>query len=825
MPDWYFLKPTATRNVVRDPAAAGPDPSSTWTVINGGTMTVNAANCLFGNKSYYFVGAAAGDGVRFLLDGPLSNNHHVVTMYAKASSAWEWSLDNTNWHEPSVHLSVGQWVRYYHKFSYSEANGSSELRIRQKDAAALYAYMDGLQVEENPGSDYGTFFLCEGEQPGCYWESTPFFGSSIREASVRSGGLLTPFTDFNFLVGQVAGAGTTPVNINIADYADLPGGELTGVERGTKKINLTGPFMGDEGGTFHRGRGELLVHLLPDNYPKVDGKYQPLILVYTGADDMKWIAVHYAGGLEGSWDHTVQNIKCHEPTTIRFVAPDPVWRHIGNYMVNIDDAAYGEVDVFHAASKQDDAWGDMGLTSIATWNAWNAGVYTPWNNRVVFAGDFTNLNGIADADYIACYIPSTKSWYALDGAIPTPDNIIYGMLTVPGDLLYVVGWSTTQAKRFMEWDPYGGGGSGYWNNVAGGFNGIGRCLAYHDLKMYVGGDFTILDPGGSSVAANRVAEYDMPVLAPGRAMGTGFNTGCYTLAVGLDGTVYAGGAFTADGGSGTIPLNHAAQWDGSAWSQLGNGFDDNVLAMVVGPTGLLYAGGDFTQAGDVETNHIACWNGAGWTEVGGGTNGKVRGINFDKDGNLWVWGDFTQVGGRDVSNGLAVWNGSTWLTPLTRFHTSTTTAVHVVVHNPRTGDVYIGHDSYGYMKCPVPVSIPDIGTAKAYPRFIFQCNGEEDVNQILGIENHLTGGLLNLDRIVHPGERIWLDVAPGVQSLVSRERGRLTTGIVPGADLDDQAFLPQEQKVSIWTDRLSASIPPDFSIWIEWEAAWDSVDS
>ena len=49
---------------------------------------------------------------------------------------------------------------------------------------------------------------------------------------------------------------------------------------------------------------------------------------------------------------------------------------------------------------------------------------------------------------------------------------------------------------------------------------------------------------------------------------SGMNSTVHALAVGPDGSLYAGGAFSTAGGT---PANYIARWDGSAWRSLGSG--------------------------------------------------------------------------------------------------------------------------------------------------------------------------------------------------------------------------------------------------------------
>jgi ribosomal protein L27 len=135
------------------------------------------------------------------------------------------------------------------------------------------------------------------------------------------------------------------------------------------------------------------------------------------------------------------------------------------------------------------------------------------------------------------------------------------------------------------------------------------------------------------------------------------------LAVGPDGSLYAGGDFTTAGG---VPTNYIARWDGSQWHPLGSGVgggdDPRVHALAFGPDGSLYAGGYFTTAGGVAANSIARWDGFQWYPLDGGTGGaypSVSALAVGPDGSLYAGGRFTTAGGV-AANDIARWDGVQW---------------------------------------------------------------------------------------------------------------------------------------------------------------------
>jgi hypothetical protein len=127
--------------------------------------------------------------------------------------------------------------------------------------------------------------------------------------------------------------------------------------------------------------------------------------------------------------------------------------------------------------------------------------------------------------------------------------------------------------------------------------------------------------------------------------------GVEALAVGADGTLYAGGRFTEAGGA---PADYIARWDGTSWSALGSGMNDTVLALAVGPDGTLYAGGLFTTAGGVPIPYVARWDGTSWSALGSGVNAAVWALATLAEGDLYVGGDFSEAGDK-VSYYIGRW--------------------------------------------------------------------------------------------------------------------------------------------------------------------------
>lgn len=200
---------------------------------------------------------------------------------------------------------------------------------------------------------------------------------------------------------------------------------------------------------------------------------------------------------------------------------------------------------------------------------------------------------------------------------------------------------------------------GTWSEVGTGVSaggGVFDIVIGLDGKVYAAGAFTSM----AGVAnTSRIAYWDG---TSWNAMGTGAAGGTVdTLAVGPDGKIYAGGAFTSMGG--VANTSRIAYWDGSAWNAMGTGASSNsVNTILVGVDGTVYAGGNFALMGGVaNTVRIAKWNGSAWSAMGtGASSNNVLTLAQALNGDIYAAGSFALMGGVANTVSIAKWNGSTW---------------------------------------------------------------------------------------------------------------------------------------------------------------------
>jgi hypothetical protein len=179
------------------------------------------------------------------------------------------------------------------------------------------------------------------------------------------------------------------------------------------------------------------------------------------------------------------------------------------------------------------------------------------------------------------YPPGSGPWTAMTGIVRF-DGSTWHALEHPGTVAHGPGRSVATAAR-RSCRPY----------VAGDFQVIEDSLVSHVGRLEADGSFT-------AVTASSTLDFGPPVLA-----------------VGLDGTVYAGASwftiYDAAGGSTRAPL---ARTTSGEWAPFGTfSSSASVHALSVAQDGSLYVGGSFIESTTGES-HFVRRDGAAWRAVG-----------------------------------------------------------------------------------------------------------------------------------------------------------------------------------------------------------------
>lgn len=242
-------------------------------------------------------------------------------------------------------------------------------------------------------------------------------------------------------------------------------------------------------------------------------------------------------------------------------------------------------------------------------------------------------------------------WREVPGA---PDGTLVGALesfgtgvVVAGDFLSVGGQA---ARSIASWDGTA------WSTFASGLEGEVFDLAVFQGELVAAGNFT--QAGGQPIVG--IARWNGAQWQPvgGSAAGPISNT-VWTLGLGPDGRLYAGGDFDSIGG---VALRGVAAWDGVSWSPVG------AFGEVIGSVkalewyqGRLYAGGSIDFSSSTNEN-VVVFDGTSWSSTGGIPDWSIAStVNALEEfgGFLYAGGNFVEAGGAQAV-GIARFDGSTW---------------------------------------------------------------------------------------------------------------------------------------------------------------------
>ncbi len=267
---------------------------------------------------------------------------------------------------------------------------------------------------------------------------------------------------------------------------------------------------------------------------------------------------------------------------------------------HVEDIAFDNSGDLYVAGVFTDAGGDADCDYIAAWSgsAWEceAGIgLNAWTNDLLFdgsdniyaTGDFTDAGGDTDCDRVA-------KWTGSAWDCPTAMAITSGsgrVLAFDGTDLIVGGvfsngGGNSNCDNIAKWT-----GSAYDCDFTLGLNGGVLDMVVSGDDIYIVGSF---ENAGSNVNCDYIAigdgsTYDCP-------FAFGLSSVGRAIAIGPDGTLYAGGEFVNAGGD--ADADSAAFWNGYEWEWPGDmGFADRVFALLLDGASL-YAGGTFTDGGD-----------------------------------------------------------------------------------------------------------------------------------------------------------------------------------------------------------------------------------
>lgn len=795
-----ILVPDSTVNYVKNPS---PRYDLTGYTLVGSTITRTLDRSRFSIASVKVetAGAALHEGVFYRVSDLVGISDFItVSVYVRGAGKVRLRLINNpsgaEWFTAPFTLDDDRW----HRLEISgNSTGSDDMRLYVETdnlaAAVNTFYVDGLQMERK---SYATTY-CDGEQEGCRWNITAYATASSRDATSRAGGRWVPLAgpcrpDNNLYVTVLGGFGMPKIDNQTQPWSNSSGSFFQNykVQDRTltlsffaKKQDLT-PSQPPDPVVLHELRQQLIDIIKPDK--TVGGEAFLFEYSTTESDRPLYIRARYDAGLEGSWDVRNQWVNAFP---LRLLCVDPFWFEDDQEVASLGIKTTASSPTSSVFSKIDNIWTEIKQPAGTKLGpAVNCFAEGP-NGIIYFGGSFTTPAGISAG--IAKWDGQTFSSVGPSGVGALTQ--IFGLAVGPDGTLYATGDFTTiggvACNRVAKYNPV----TNAWSALGTGLNGTGNsvCVAPNG-QVYVGGIFTTA--GG--VTCQQIARWDG---SQWRTVGatSGFDGNWVRVLVNAgDGrTIYVGGEFVTSNG-GSVTYNRVASIDTTTnlISRLGYGVNGNVRAMTVGLDGTIYIGGDFTASSAPSAaplSIVARYSGGQlWLPMGAGLDfsgsgaGTVIGMATGVNGQIYAVGNFDLSGVKRVPR-IITWYGEVW-NPSEIWYENTS-GINAVF-SAQNGDIFVALGSSSIpVISPATSTINNTGTAAVFPLLYYTGPGT-----IRYLENLKTLQLIYLDLIVLAGEEIFIDFAKG--EIFSTFRGEIPYVILPGSEIRSIYLVPGDNAIS-----------------------------
>jgi hypothetical protein len=786
---WSLVYPVATTNLVLNPSA---EITGNFAALGAATVTREAENQYRGVYSYKIVTtAAADDGIDLVILATAAGTViHYVSFRVTGGTAPAVLHVSTDAGAHTNHAAVlftdGTVTHYGVQIPAAEANASVSLHITQEAAAIKTFWIDAIQCE--PLSTWTTYV--DGDEPGCVWTGTAHGSASTRPDHERSGGYVYDLaTQYSAYVEEpITGMGSPTKESIMEPRAMMDGMVWQGTRAAMRIIGLTVSIAGTTLANFYSKKKAFMSaisrHLVVP--------MQPVTFWYSGAGKIVTIRAFVESGDEGG-----VMAGFYERITLNLLAAeDPYWEELLEQTPTTNAQTTLAVEQM-VAYRPSQPWN----TTTGYWDALGAPeldsggpgtiAYSIAKDRfgnLFVGGLFTNLNGIAAADYIAMRSPAGV-WSALGAgagaAVIAMACDAMGNVYVADD--YISMWN----------------GAAFANLAGGADSNVRAILVASNGAVYIGGDFSHVSTAVPADVANTggIAKWNGGAWS---AMGTGIPTaGIQAIAEGADGAIYVGGSFTDAGG--VAAADYIAKWNGTAWSSVGV-FNGTVYALAAFG-GSIYAVGNFTAIDGVSIMRAAVYNGSGWLPLGTGLNAAGHSVVVTASGLVYVGGGFTSAGGITVADRVAVWNGTSWAAlPI---DLPGTPYVYALLADG--DDIYLGFDTEGSatiygLNATVPGYIVNSGTAPCYPVITIACTVATATLQ--EVANATTNQTLRFNKTMQPGETITIDCRPGREDVRSNFPSPNGSQVALGqpSDLGNFCLLPGNNKVTCYAPGTGATV-------------------
>lgn len=595
---------------------------------------------------------------------------------------------------------------------------------------------------------------------------------------------------YGFNVQFSPGAGMAPLDNISTNFGLLDGALFQRTRVPSRDFQLIGYISASSGSALHAKRKALINVLKPDR----SASQQAVILQYTGASDIVQASVFLDSGLELGRPSPANELDM----ALGFTQFNPYWEASTSTSQSL--TGQSEISGVNYIIQR---------SAIGQWAKLGDGLNDQPNSIVtgpdglLYVGGGFDQAGGATASRVAVWNSSTSAWSKVgNGANARVRTLSFG----PDNSLYASGEFTSvsnvTACRVARWSGTA------WATVGNGTNNVvySHSLAT-DGTLYIGGEFSSVS---NITTASGVAHWTGSAwekvgnAASGIVLATAYNAG----------NLYIGGQFTTVC---NFSASRVAYWTGSAWVAMGQGLGQSLVdALAIGSDGTVYAGGDFfATGGGVAACRVAAWNGAAWSSVGNGlglSTEQVVQLRKGSDNKIYAVGTFTSIEGNIFAYSPAYFDGSRWQ-PVGIIVPSDTTAIE-----EKDGVITVGWNGTGTASVPGITSITNNGTAHTFP-VITACAPASSSTQLFHLANFTTGESIYFNITLAAGEVATLDLRPGKKTFSTNFRPNVIGTILPVSDLATFKLLPGSNTVSFFTGGGAATTK------ISWTARYWGIDS
>lgn len=749
----YIVVPEAATNIIANPSFETG--TTGWSTTSGsiarssntyrrGLYALSITPSTGGVVVYYTVSLSSGTTYNLSLD--ILTTDSVTYTVGAVTSGHAFQTGKTQ-----TLVGDGHWQRVWLTF----AADASSAGVGISSSTSGGYYIDGVCLvasSENQLYFDGDFGRNDPSSPREYafrWTGTPHASTSERAGWTRKGGYLLRFSDYARLL-TVTGLGLTPYAHAYVQLA--AGGALYQDSRAQARSVAVGYTVHGQDVTEWGAKMAVLQRALS---PDLTAPRQAVRTVWVHEDDQGrqmseavTLDVTLDAGLEGAY-----TAPTYARGVLSLTAGNPLLTAEATGGISIASVDSLTVSGILARTPEGE-WTTLGAT-LAGGSIY---AFLVSDGYLYVGGNFTSVNGIANTGYFARYHIASGTWSAC--STTALNNMVRALAGTPGGQIYLGGDFTNvdgdaEADYIVAYSP----ASGAYSKLSGDAPSLYvNALILQGANLYAAGAFGYVGAlSVSGFAQYNTAAGTWAAMPPGMSNGTdrAYQFAEYPFSAQRgERRVIAVGDFAV--GS----IYGLATWDGSKWHSAGT---PNFYAYCVEQTtDGMYVGGAFTSVSDVPAAKIARYNGYAWYPLSSGVTGGtgVVALQSDADGALWVGGDFTAAGGL-TARGLAVWSGNTWrLPPVTPPVGGSVNAIHA-----QDGWMFLATSGTYTVPGGDTISV----SAPSYP--VFRLSGPETLMEIRNNRNGQAIVFDGSGLVIGSGETITITCSPLGVRVMSSTRG------------------------------------------------------